>query len=111
MSANSSFKVIKSAIYRFFNLYFLQKGTPTGIPFPRIHLGWRSVETLGRVDSCLAGAGTLLLEMGTLSLLLQDPQYATLARNAVLRLWNYRSRDTGLLGASTVLLVKISFSV
>ncbi|KAL5110931.1 ER degradation-enhancing alpha-mannosidase-like protein 1 [Taenia crassiceps] len=74
------------------------KGTPTGIPFPRIHLGWRSVETLGRVDSCLAGAGTLLLEMGTLSLLLQNPQYATLARNAVLTLWNYRSRDTGLLG-------------
>ncbi|KAL5966914.1 ER degradation-enhancing alpha-mannosidase-like protein 1 [Taenia solium] len=63
-----------------------------------IHLGWRSVETLGRVDSCLAGAGTLLLEMGTLSSLLQDPRYATLARNAVLRLWNYRSRDTGLLG-------------
>nr|CDS17581.1 er degradation enhancer mannosidase alpha [Echinococcus granulosus] len=74
------------------------KGTPTGIPFPRIHLGWRSVETLGREDSCLAGAGTLLLEMGTLSLLLQDPQYATLARNVVLRLWNYRSPDTGLLG-------------
>ncbi|EUB62151.1 ER degradation-enhancing alpha-mannosidase-like protein [Echinococcus granulosus] len=73
-------------------------GTPTGIPFPRIHLGWRSVETLGREDSCLAGAGTLLLEMGTLSLLLQDPQYATLARNVVLRLWNYRSPDTGLLG-------------
>ncbi|VDM31032.1 unnamed protein product [Hydatigera taeniaeformis] len=74
------------------------KGTPTGIPFPRIHLGWRSVETLGRVDTCLAGAGTLLLEMGTLSLLLQDSRYATLARNTVRRLWNYRSRKTGLLG-------------
>ncbi|KAM7538392.1 hypothetical protein Aperf_G00000065990 [Anoplocephala perfoliata] len=73
------------------------KGTPTGIPFPRIHLGWRSVETLGRVDTCLAGAGSLLLEMGSLSLLLQDSRYARAARDAVISLWKYRAKETGLL--------------
>ncbi|VDO07850.1 unnamed protein product [Rodentolepis nana] len=74
------------------------KGTPSGIPFPRVHLGWRSVETLGRKNTCLAGAGSMLLEMGTLSVLLQDPRYATAARNAVITLWKHRAKSTGLLG-------------
>lgn len=81
-----------------YSAFPLKKGTPSGIPFPRIHLGWRSVETLGRKDTCLAGAGSMLLEMGTLSVLLQDPRYATAARDAVVALWKHRAKSTGLLG-------------
>ncbi|KAL7065180.1 hypothetical protein AAHC03_05375 [Spirometra sp. Aus1] len=74
------------------------EGTPSGIPFPRVNLGLASVETLGYSHTCLAGAGSLLLEFGTLSLLLQDPTYAATARRVVLQLWKRRSNVTGLLG-------------
>jgi mannosidase alpha-like ER degradation enhancer 1 len=53
--------------------------TPTGIPYPRIHLqrGVRNSETL---ETCTAGAGSLLLEMGTLSRLTGDPSFEVAAR-------------------------------
>uniref|UniRef100_A0A0X3PN84 alpha-1,2-Mannosidase n=1 Tax=Schistocephalus solidus TaxID=70667 RepID=A0A0X3PN84_SCHSO len=74
------------------------EGTPSGIPFPRVNLRLSSVETLGYSHTCLAGAGSLLLEFGTLSLLLKDPTYAETARRVVLQLWKRRSNVTGLLG-------------
>ena len=42
--------------------------------------------------------GSLLLEMGVLSRLLDDPVYEGYARRANKALWNARSRTTGLLG-------------
>lgn len=49
-------------------------------------------------ETCSAGAGTLLLEFGALSTLLDDPVYHSTALRAVKALWNYRSNKTGLLG-------------
>ena len=49
-------------------------------------------------STCLAGAGTLVLEFGILSRLLGNPVYESYARRAVDRLWEYRSNVTGLLG-------------
>ena len=48
--------------------------------------------------TCLAGAGSLLLEFGMLSRLLDDPVYESLARRTVDKLWMYRSNVTGLFG-------------
>ncbi|KAF9309267.1 alpha mannosidase-like protein [Podila horticola] len=50
------------------------ENSPTGIPWPRVNLKkgllkWESSET------CVAGAGSLLLEFGTLSRLSGDPSY------------------------------------
>lgn len=49
-------------------------------------------------ETCPAGAGSLLLEMGVLSRLLNDPVYEGYARRANKALWNYRAKSTGLLG-------------
>ena len=43
--------------------------TLTGLPHPRIHL-IQGLPEQGRLDSCTAGAGSLILEFGTLSRLL-----------------------------------------
>ena len=51
-----------------------------------------------RTETCPAGAGSLLLEMGLLSRLLGDPVYEGYARRAIKALWNRRSQPTGLLG-------------
>ena len=51
--------------------------------------------------TCLAGAGSLLLEFGLLSRLLADPVYESLARRTVDQLWLYRSNVTGLFGERT----------
>jgi hypothetical protein len=47
---------------------------------------------------CVAGAGSLLLEFGVLSRLLNDPTYEFLARRTNRALWNARDNETGLLG-------------
>ena len=49
-------------------------------------------------ETCTSGAGTLLVEFGILSRLLNDPVYEGLARRAVTNLWHLRSNVTGLLG-------------
>lgn len=49
-------------------------------------------------ETCLAGAGTLLLEFGLLSRLLGDPVFEGSARRAAVALWKRRDKDTGLLG-------------
>ncbi|KAJ2964284.1 hypothetical protein NQZ79_g763 [Umbelopsis isabellina] len=71
----------------------------TGIPYPRVNLryGVSKAETL---ETCTAGAGSLLLEFGILSRLTGDPFYETLqtvAKNSLKALWERKS-EIGLLG-------------
>ena len=58
-------------------------------------------------DSCTAGAGTLLLEFGVLSRLLEDPTFENHARRAVAALWRHRSTKTGLFGTFVFLKVTV----
>ena len=58
------------------------ENTKTGLPHPRIHLV-QGLPQNGRNDTCTAGAGSLILEMGALSRLLNDPVYESLARRAL----------------------------
>ncbi|EPQ59290.1 alpha mannosidase-like protein [Gloeophyllum trabeum ATCC 11539] len=71
-------------------------GTPTGIPYARINLrhGVQRGETL---ETCTAGAGSLILEFGTLSRLVGDDRFEKAAYKAFFALWNRRS-DIGLVG-------------
>ncbi|KAI0091966.1 alpha mannosidase-like protein [Irpex rosettiformis] len=70
--------------------------TPTGIPYARINLrhGLTPGETL---DTCTAGAGSLILEFGTLSRLTGDERFEKAAYKAFFALWNQRS-DINLVG-------------
>ncbi|CAG7837921.1 unnamed protein product [Allacma fusca] len=68
----------------------------TGIPYPRVNLRKGLVDE--GAETCTAGAGSLLLELGTLSRLLGDPIYETMARRANRALWSARAKNTGLLG-------------
>lgn len=81
---------------------FTESGT--GIPYPRVNLrhGRRSVPSSAArsVETCTAGAGSLVVEFGLLSRLLKDPIYEDHARKASRTLWNLRSKTTGLLGMS-----------
>ena len=49
-------------------------------------------------ETCLSGAGSLLLEFGLLSRLTKDDIYERLARKAVNKLWTSRNKETNLLG-------------
>lgn len=69
--------------------------TPKGIPHPRVNL-ISGVPPDGRKTTCLAGAGSLVLEFATLSRLLGDPIYESYARNATMSMWNHRNATTGL---------------
>lgn len=42
-------------------------------------------------EACTAGAGTLVLEFGTLSRLLGDPKYESAAKKALFEIWDRRS--------------------
>jgi mannosidase alpha-like ER degradation enhancer 1 len=68
--------------------------SPTGIPYPRINLKMG----LLRGETCTAGAGSLLLEFGTLSRLTGDPKYEELAKRAFYEVFQRRSMHTGLVG-------------
>ncbi|PCH41185.1 glycoside hydrolase family 47 protein [Wolfiporia cocos MD-104 SS10] len=70
--------------------------TPTGIPYARLNLrhGLMKGESF---DSCTAGAGSLILEFGTLSRLTGDPRFEKAAYKAFFALWNRKS-DIGLVG-------------
>ncbi|KAI8967221.1 glycosyl hydrolase family 47-domain-containing protein [Mycotypha africana] len=65
--------------------------TPTGIPFPRVNLGLAQVPPTETVETCTAGAGSLILEFGVLSRLTGDPKYERAAKIALHALWERRS--------------------
>ena len=48
--------------------------------------------------TCTSGAGTLILEFGMLSLLLNDPIYESSARKAIQSIYSKRNNITGLYG-------------
>src|SRR5271170_7704790 len=71
--------------------------SPTGIPYPRINL--RSGLVPGdTAETCAAGAGSLLLEFGTLSRLTDDPIYEDVARVAFFEIFNRRNLKNDLVG-------------
>ncbi|XP_062522170.1 ER degradation-enhancing alpha-mannosidase-like protein 1 isoform X2 [Corticium candelabrum] len=73
------------------------ENTTTGIPHPRVNLRF-GIPANTVNETCLAGAGTLLLEFGLLSRLLKDPVFEGSARRAAAALWKRRDNATGLLG-------------
>ncbi|KAJ3894586.1 alpha mannosidase-like protein [Lentinula edodes] len=70
--------------------------TPTGLPLARINLrhGLSRGETL---ETCTAGAGSLILEFATLSRLTGDERFEKAAYKAFFAIWNRKS-DIGLVG-------------
>lgn len=70
--------------------------TPTSIPYGSIHLQ-RGVDPAESVIASTAGAGTLLLEFGTLSRYTRLPKYYTAAFSAMSALHS-RASQTGLVG-------------
>lgn len=70
--------------------------TPTGLPFARINLrhGVMANET---TETCVAGAGSLIIEFATLSRLTGDDRFERAAFKAFFALWNRRS-DINLVG-------------
>ncbi|KAI6175844.1 Alpha-1,2-Mannosidase [Aphelenchoides bicaudatus] len=71
--------------------------TNTGIPYPRVNLK-KGVMPKTINETCLSGAGSLLLEFGVLSRLVNDDVFERLARKAVQKLWSSRHKQTNLLG-------------
>ncbi len=93
--------------------------TPTGLPYPRVNLmtgvpfyaksfshgdadggqcdAWNT-ESPEVTETCSAGAGSLVLEMSTLSSLTGDSRFANVAAEAFWAVWARRS-DAGLIGA------------
>jgi ER degradation enhancer, mannosidase alpha-like 1 len=70
--------------------------TPTGLPWPRINL--RSSQPWTEWErTCPAGAGTLLVEFGVLSRLVNDSVFERVARRALVSVFERRS-ELGLLG-------------
>ncbi|EIW61741.1 alpha-mannosidase [Trametes versicolor FP-101664 SS1] len=70
--------------------------TVTGLPYARINLR-HGVPKGESTDTCTAGAGSLILEFGTLSRLTGDDRFEKAAYKAFFALWNRRS-DIGLVG-------------
>ncbi|KAI0079675.1 alpha mannosidase-like protein [Panus rudis PR-1116 ss-1] len=70
--------------------------TPTSLPIARVNLrhGLLRGESL---DTCTAGAGSLILEFGTLSRLTGDDRFEKAAHKAFFAIWNRRS-ELGLVG-------------
>uniref|UniRef100_A0A5S6QUR0 alpha-1,2-Mannosidase n=1 Tax=Trichuris muris TaxID=70415 RepID=A0A5S6QUR0_TRIMR len=73
------------------------QGTNTGLPYPRVSLLHGVPKDTVNL-TCTAGAGTLLLEFGVLSRLVNDPTFESFASQANHALWKSRSCTTGLLG-------------
>ncbi|KAI1715625.1 glycosyl hydrolase family 47 domain-containing protein [Ditylenchus destructor] len=69
----------------------------TGLPYPRVNL-LHGVLPGTINETCTAGAGSLLLEFGVLSRLINDETYESLARRINEILWNFRHPETGALG-------------
>ncbi|KAH7922461.1 glycoside hydrolase family 47 protein [Leucogyrophana mollusca] len=70
--------------------------TPTGIPYARLNLR-HGVHRGESLDTCTAGAGSLILEFATLSRLTGDERFEKAAYKAFFALWNRKS-DIGLVG-------------
>ncbi|KAG1753952.1 glycoside hydrolase family 47 protein [Suillus paluster] len=70
--------------------------TPTGLPFARVNLR-HGVQRGESLETCTAGAGSLMLELATLSRLTGDDRFEKAAYKAFFALWNRRS-DIGLVG-------------
>ncbi|KAJ6599145.1 alpha mannosidase-like protein [Mycena vulgaris] len=70
--------------------------TPTGLPFARINLRHGVLKGEG-IETCTAGAGSLLMEFGTLSRLTGDDRFEKAANKAFFAIWNRRT-DIGLVG-------------
>ncbi|KAG0190433.1 alpha mannosidase-like protein [Apophysomyces sp. BC1034] len=68
----------------------------TGIPYPRVNLRY-GVPRTETVETCTAGAGSLVLEFGVLSRLTGNPHYEMVAKRALKAIWDRRS-DIGLFG-------------
>ncbi|TFK43613.1 alpha mannosidase-like protein [Crucibulum laeve] len=70
--------------------------TPTGLPYARINLrhGLMKGET---IETCSAGAGSLILEFATLSRLTGDDRFEKAAHRAFFGIWNRKS-EIGLIG-------------
>ncbi|XP_055353568.1 ER degradation-enhancing alpha-mannosidase-like protein 1 isoform X2 [Paramacrobiotus metropolitanus] len=77
------------------------QGVGNYLPVPRINLR-HGIQMMAEKmhETCLAGAGSLVLEWGVASRLTGDEMYENMAKRAMLRLWEKRSRATGLLGNS-----------
>ena len=60
------------------------------------------------METCTAGAGTLVLEFGILGRLLDDPTLEYVARKALDSLWRFRSNATGLFGKERVFTICLS---
>ncbi|XP_054751579.1 ER degradation-enhancing alpha-mannosidase-like protein 1 [Lytechinus pictus] len=73
------------------------ENSTTGLPHPRVNL-CTGVPEGGVQETCTAGAGSLLLEFGLLSTLVEDPVFESLARKAMTSLLERKSNNTGLLG-------------
>lgn len=71
-------------------------GAVSGLPWPRINL--LNASPVGTANTCTSGAGSLLLELGVLSRLVDEPAFETAARGAVTALWRRRAPLTGLPG-------------
>ncbi|KAG0265396.1 alpha mannosidase-like protein [Mortierella polycephala] len=72
------------------------ENSPTGIPWPRVNLK-RGVLPEESSETCVAGAGSLLLEFGVLSRLTGDKSFEEAAKRALFELWDRRS-TIGLVG-------------
>ncbi|KAJ7228743.1 alpha mannosidase-like protein [Mycena pura] len=70
--------------------------TPSGLPYARINLRHGVLKGEG-VETCSAGAGSLILEFATLSRLTGDDRFEKAAHKAFFAIWNRRS-DIDLLG-------------
>lgn len=68
-----------------------------GLPYPRVNL-LKGILPGTINETCLSGAGSLLLEFGLLSRLTNDDIFERLARKAVNTLWKSRHKQTNLLG-------------
>uniref|UniRef100_H2Y763 alpha-1,2-Mannosidase n=1 Tax=Ciona savignyi TaxID=51511 RepID=H2Y763_CIOSA len=73
--------------------------TSSGIPYPRVNLRY-GIPNSTVTHTATAGAGSLLLEFGTLSRLTGDPTFENLARRAMHELWSRKNSDTGLFGVA-----------
>ncbi|RIB14018.1 Glycoside Hydrolase Family 47 protein [Gigaspora rosea] len=72
------------------------QNSKTGIPYPRVNLRYGVPKSETR-ETCTAGAGTLILEFGVLSRLMNDTKFENVARRALFSIWNRRT-DLDLVG-------------
>ena len=73
------------------------ENTTTKLPYPRVNL-MHGVLPGTINETCTAGAGSLLLEFGILSKLLDDNIFENTVRNVNAKLWEFRNKNTNLLG-------------